>query len=151
MGQSLAQVYLHVVFSTKDRRSFLQDEEVQKNLHGYLAGACRNLSSPSIQVGGVEDHVHILCQLSKTLSIAALIRELKRESSKWLKEQDGVSPHFQWQQGYGAFSASPSHVDGLREYIRTQREHHRSESFQDELRRLFRKYEVEFDERYVRD
>ena len=151
MGQSLAQVYLHVVFSTKDRRSFLQDEEVQKNLHGYLAGACRNLSSPSIQVGGVEDHVHILCQLSKTLSIADFVRELKRESSKWLKEQAGVSPQFQWQQGYGAFSVSPSHVDALCGYIQSQHEHHHKESFQDDLRRLFRKYDIEFDERYVWD
>ncbi|MBI1312220.1 IS200/IS605 family transposase [bacterium] len=151
MGQSLAQVNLHVVSSTKDRRPFLQSELVQKDLHGYLAGTCRNLSSPSIRVGGVEDHVHILCQLSRTLSIADLVRELKRESSKWLKEQEGVTPHFQWQQGYGAFSVSPSHVDGLCAYIRNQKEHHRKESFRDELRRLFRRYDVEFDERYVWD
>jgi putative transposase len=151
MGQSLAQIYLHVVFSTKDRRPFLQDELAQKDLHGYLAGTCRNLESPSIRVGGVEDHVHILCQLSKTLSVANRVCELKRESSKWLKEQAGVTPHFQWQQGYGAFSVSPSHVEGLCDYIRNQKEHHLRESFQDELRRLFCKYEIEFDERYVWD
>ena len=146
MGQSLAQVYLHLVFSTKLRKPYLHDRELQAELHAYLAGACRNLDSPSIQIGGVEDHVHILCQLSKTLSIADLVRELKRESSKWLKPKIA---EFQWQQVYGAFSVSPSHVDALKGYIRDQQEHHRTETFQDELRRLLRKYGVEFDERYV--
>jgi putative transposase len=146
MGQSLAQIYLHLVFSTKLRKPFLSSDNLQSELHAYLAGACRNLDSPSLQVGGVEDHVHILCQLSKTLSVADLVRELKRESSKWLKPRIA---NFQWQQGYGAFSVSPSHVDALKDYIRNQQEHHRIETFQDELRRLFRKYGVEFDERYV--
>ena len=146
MGQSLAQIYLHLVFSTKLRKPFLSSDNLQSELHAYLAGACRNLDSPSLQVGGVEDHVHILCQLSKTLSVADLVRELKRESSKWLKPRIA---NFQWQQGYGAFSVSPSHVDALKDYIRNQQEHHRIETYQDELRRLFRKYGVEFDERYV--
>ena len=146
MGQSLAQIYLHLVFSTKLRKPFLSSDNLQSELHAYLAGACRNLDSPSLQVGGVEDHVHILCQLSKTLSVADLVRELKRESSKWLKPRIA---NVQWQQGYGAFSVSPSHVDALKDYIRNQQEHHRIETYQDELRRLFRKYGVEFDERYV--
>lgn len=146
MGQSLAQIYLHVVFSTKHRKPYLKNRGLQTDLHAYLAGACRNLESPSLQVGGVEDHVHILCQLAKTLSVANLVRELKRESSKWLKPEVA---EFQWQQGYGAFSVSPSHVDALKGYIQNQQEHHRTETFQDELRRLTRKYGVEFDERYV--
>jgi len=148
MGQSLAQVYLHIVFSTKLRKPFLTDQDSQSELHAYLAGACRNLDSPSLQIGGVEDHVHILCQLSKTLPVADLVRELKRESSKLLKPKIAK---FQRQQGYGAFSVSPSHVDALKDYIRNQQEHHRTETFQDELRRLFRKYSVEFDEKYVWD
>ena len=146
MGQSLAQIYLHVVFSTKLRKPYLQNRDLQAELHAYLAGACRNLDSPSLQIGGIEYHVHVLCQLSKTISISELVRELKRESSKWLKPTIAT---FQWQQGYGAFSVSPSHVDGLKDYIRNQQEHHTTETFQDELRRLLRKYGVEFDERYV--
>ena len=146
MGQSLAQIYLHVVFSTKLSKPYLQNRDLQAELHAYLAGACRNLDSPSLQIGGIEDHVHVLCQLSKTISISELVRELKRESSKWLKPTIAT---FQWQQGYGAFSVSPSHVDGLKDYIRNQQEHHTTETFQDELRRLLRKYGVEFDERYV--
>jgi putative transposase len=151
MGQSLSQVYLHIVFSTKSRKPFLKDELFQSDLHGYLTGTCRNLDSPAIQIGGVEDHVHILCQLSKTHSIADLVRELKRESSKWVKSEQPALHEFQWQNGYGAFSVSPSHVDVLKEYIRGQHAHHRKESFQDELRRLLRKYDVDFDERYVWD
>ncbi|MDA0810634.1 MAG: IS200/IS605 family transposase [Planctomycetota bacterium] len=149
MGQSLVQVYLHIVFSTKSRKPFLKDELFQSDLHGYLAGACQNLDSPSIQIGGVEDHVHILCQFSKTHSIADTVRDLKRESSKWVKDQQPKLNEFQWQNGYGAFSVSPSHVDALKEYIRNQRDHHRKESFQDEFRRLCRKYGIELDERYV--
>jgi putative transposase len=102
-------------------------------------------------VGGVADHVHILCRLSKTLEVANLTRELKRDSSKWIKETNPELKHFYWQNGYGAFSASPSHVPGLKEYIRDQEEHHREESYQDEMRRLCKKYGITLDERYAWD
>jgi REP-associated tyrosine transposase len=82
MPQSLCQIYLHVVFSTKNRARFLQDRDRRGLVHGYLAGTCKNLESPSLQVGGVEDHVHVLCRLAKMLSVSDLVRELKRESSK---------------------------------------------------------------------
>jgi putative transposase len=100
---------------------------------------------------GVEDHVHILCRLSKTRSVSELVRELKRESSKWLKTKGPELADFHWQDGYGAFSISPGHVGKLKEYIATQEEHHRKESFQDEFRRILRLYEIEWDERYVWD
>jgi REP element-mobilizing transposase RayT len=151
MAQSLSQVYLHIVFSTKNRARFLQDRALRERTHAYLAGACRNLDSPSIIVGGVEDHVHILCRLAKTLSISEFIRELKRESSKWLKEQSSDLSSFFWQGGYGAFSISPAHVKGLTDYITNQEEHHKKETFQEEFRRLLRLYEIEFDEKYVWD
>ena len=151
MPQSLVQLYIHLVFSTKLREPYLRDDQLRGNLHAYLAGACRNLDSPSLIVGGVEDHVHILCRLSKTGSVADLIRELKRESSKWVKDACAQLATFHWQNGYGAFSASPSHVRGLTHYISNQIEHHQTESFQDEFRRLCRKYGLEVDERYVWD
>lgn len=97
------------------------------------------------------DHVHILCRLSRKMSIADLVAELKRESSKWIKVRDPRQAKFHWQDGYGAFSISPSHVEALREYIRNQQEHHRQENFQDEFRRLLGKYGVEYDGRYVWD
>lgn len=149
MPQSLVQLYVHLVFSTKDRRPFLSDEKILTGMHAYLAGTCINLESPAIKIGGVADHVHILCRMSKTLDVATLIRELKRESSKWAKDQ-GLND-FYWQAGYGAFSVSPTHIDRLTTYIANQAEHHRRESFQDEFRRLCRKYAVPIDERYVWD
>ena len=151
MPQSLVQLYTHLVFSTKHRKPFLKDDTLRGNLHAYLAGTCKNLESPSLIVGGVEDHVHILCRLSKTISVAVLIRELKRESSKWVKLESSRLTMFQWQNGYGAFSVSPSHVEALKRYIANQAEHHKTETFQDEFRRLCRKYGIEIDERYVWD
>jgi REP-associated tyrosine transposase len=151
MPQSLAQIYLHIVFSTKERRRYLQNHAIRTELHSYLGGTCRNLGCPSLCVGGVEDHVHILCRLSRTISVSGLVRELKRESSKWLKTKSPDLAIFEWQAGYGAFSISPGHVEQLREYITRQEEHHKSESFQDEFRRFLRNYGIEYDERYVWD
>lgn len=151
MPQSLAQIYLHLVFSTKHRKPFLRDEGVREETHAYLAGACKKLESPSLIVGGVEDHIHILCRQSKNVAPATLVGELKRESSKWIKTQAANLAEFYWQNGYGAFSVSPSHVQALIEYIANQREHHKQETFQDEFRRLCAKYGLEIDERYVWD
>jgi REP element-mobilizing transposase RayT len=142
---------LHIVFSTKGRRAYLQDPALRTELHNYLGGACRNQGSPSVIIGGVADHVHILCRLSRTGSVADLVKELKRESSAWLKTKSPQLAEFHWQDGYGAFSISPSHVEALRKYIAGQEEHHKAESFQDELRRLLAKYGIEYDDRYVWD
>jgi putative transposase len=151
VSQSLVQIYVHIVFSTKNRAPFLKDRALRNGLHGYLNGICDNQGSPSLRNGGAEDHVHILCRLSKRLDVAALIRELKRDSSKWVKDENPRLADFYWQQGYGAFSVSPSHVDALIKYIDNQEEHHRRETFQDEFRRVCKKYGVEIDERYVWD
>jgi REP element-mobilizing transposase RayT len=151
MSQSLAQIYLHIVFSTKDRRPFIHDRAFRERTHAYIAGICNNQDSPSLRVGGVADHVHILCRLSKTLDVAALVREIKRDSSKWIKEQDARLDDFHWQNGYGAFSVSPAHVELLTIYITNQEQHHAQESFQDEFRRLCLKYGLPINERYVWD
>ena len=151
MPQSLVQLYVHLVFSTKHRQPFLRDDAFRERTHAYLKGICDNQNSPSIRIGGVEDHVHILFRLSKTLDVAALVRELKRDSSKWVKAENPHLQDFEWQAGYGAFSVSPAHVDALTQYIVNQVEHHRQETFQDEFRRLCKKYGVEIDERYVWD
>jgi putative transposase len=151
MPQSLAQIYLHIVFSTKERRPLLHDQTIRDELHRYLGGTCNNLDCPVLLVGGVADHVHILCRLGRTIAVADLVKELKRESSKWLKEKSPELADFYWQNGYGAFSVSPGHVEMLRVYIANQEEHHRALSFQDEFRRLLKKYGVQWDERYVWD
>jgi putative transposase len=151
MPQSLVQIYAHLVFSTKGRAPFLKDREFRIQTHAYLAGICNNLESPAIQIGGVEDHVHILCRLSKQGDLSSLVRDLKRDSSKWIKDTRPSLNDFHWQGGYGAFSISPSHVSGLTNYIVNQEEHHKTESFQDEFRRLCVKYGLVIDEQYVWD
>jgi putative transposase len=151
MPQSLAQVYLHIVFSTRERRPFLQDASVRDEAHNYLGGTCNNLDCPVLRVGGVSDHVHILCRLGRCISVADLVRELKRECSKWVKTKAPDLGDFHWQNGYGAFSVSPGHVEAVRRYIETQEAHHREVTFQDEFRRLLTRYGLEWDERYVWD
>jgi putative transposase len=151
MSQSLAQIYLHIVFSTKDRAEYFENQPFRQDLHKYLAGACNKLDCPAIIVGGVADHVHIACRLGRCIEVNVLLRELKRESSKWVKIEAPKLGDFSWQGGYGAFSVSPSHLDALVEYIRNQEEHHHRETFQDEFRRLCRIYGVELDERYAWD
>ncbi|QDU64896.1 Transposase IS200 like protein [Planctomycetes bacterium Pan216] len=151
MGQSLVEIYVHLIWSTKERIPFLNDNYLRNQLHAYLATACRSRDSPAQIVGGVEDHVHLLCRLGKSTDIAALVRDLKRETSKWIKNADPPCGDFQWQQGYGAFSISPSHLDKLTQYIAHQEQHHETLSFEDEFRRLCVKYRIEIDERYVWD
>jgi putative transposase len=151
VAHSLSQIYLHIVFSTKERFPFLADKNLRTRAHAYMAGICKNLESPALIIGGVEDHVHLLCRLSRTKAVADLIHEVKRSSSLWIKEQPGGPASFYWQDGYGTFSISPSHVEPLKKYIANQEEHHRKEAFQDEFRRLCKKYGVELDERYAWD
>ncbi len=139
MPQSLAQIYLHLIFSTKDREALLVDKAFRERVHAYLAGTCQKYQSPALIVGGVADHVHILNRLGRTIDVATLIRELKRESSKWVKENEPKLRGFQWQAEYGAFSASPSHVEALVEYIKNQEDHHRTVTFQEEFRRICQK------------
>src|SRR5437660_12843372 len=101
MSQSLTQIYLHIVFSTKNREPHLSDRAFRERTHAYLAGTCQNLGSPALIVGGVEDHVHLLCRHSKNLAVAAFLQELKRDSSKWVKAESPSLASFYWQGGYG--------------------------------------------------
>lgn len=151
MPQSLSKILLHTVFSTKDRRPFLQDRELREELHRYLGGILSNLECQPIIVGGVEDHVHLLCALSRTCTPAELVKEVKRGSSIWIKTKSADLQDFSWQNGYGIFSIGFSQVPQLRSYIAGQEEHHQRMSFQDEFRGLLKRYEVDYDERYVWD
>jgi len=151
MPQSLARIVLHVAFSTKNRVPFLKDQQTRTRLHAYLAGTLQNLECEPVIVNGVEDHVHILCNLSRKITVANLIEHAKSNSSKWMKEQGPAQRDFYWQGGYGAFSVSESNVERVHEYIVRQEEHHRKVTFQEEFRALCQKHGVEIDERYVWD
>lgn len=149
--QSLSAVYIHLVFSTKDRRPFLRDKAMRDALHSYLGGVSKQLDCPPILVGGVEDHVHLLARFGRTITQAECVKELKRVSNLWLKEREGSFADFEWQGGYADFSVSQSKLPDVREYIADQEEHHRKVGFQDELRALLRKHEIDWDEKYVWD
>jgi len=151
MPQSLAKILVHTVFSTKDRRPFLRDEALQAELHRYLGGILTNHDCQPLVIGGVEDHVHLLSTLARTCQASEMVKEVKRGSSLWLKMKDPDLGDFAWQNGYGIFSIGFSQVDVVRSYIAKQEEHHRKVTFQDEFRELLRRYEIEFDERYVWD
>jgi putative transposase len=151
MPQSLAKILVHTVFSTKDRRPFLRDKSLRDELHRYIGGILANLDCQPIIIGGVEDHVHLLCALSRTCDAAEMVKEVKRGSSLWIKTKSPDLQDFAWQNGYGIFSIGFSQIDAVKEYIAGQEKHHRKISFQDEFRQLLKRYEIEFDERYVWD
>ena len=151
MPQSLSVVYIHLVFSTKDRRPFLRDAPVRAELHRYLGEISRRLECPPIAIGGVEDHVHLLVRFGRTVTPAEWVKEIKRVSNQWLKGQDPALADFEWQSGYAAFSVSQSNVAQVMEYIARQGERHRKRTFQEELRAFLRKHEMEWDVRYVWD
>jgi REP element-mobilizing transposase RayT len=150
MPQSLDHILLHFIFSTKDRDACL-DASVRPALHAYLATVVRNMGCVCPRTGGVADHVHLAVQLSRTITVAALVEELKTASSKWLKAQAPGFSGFAWQRGYGVFSVGPADLDALLAYIDAQEEHHRTRTFQEEYRAFLVKYRVAFDERYVWD
>jgi len=151
MSQSLARVVLHVVFSTKNRVPFLKDPELRGRLHASMAGVLQNIGCEPILINGAEDHVQILCNLSRTVTIAGLVEKAKTGPSKWMKEQGAAYRDFHWQGIYGSFSVSQSNVEQVRAYVATQEEHHCEVSYQDGFRALCRKHGVEIDERYVWD
>jgi REP element-mobilizing transposase RayT len=151
MPQSLSMIYIHLVFSTKDRRPFLRDPRIRPSLHAYLGEISKRLDCPPILVGGVEDHIHLLARFGRTITQAEWVKEVKRVSNQWLKEQSPEYADFEWQGGYADFSVSQSNLEQVKEYIAHQEEHHRKMTFQEQLRTLLRKHELDWDERYVWD
>jgi len=150
MAQSLAQIYVHIVFSTKDRKPWLRDDGVRDQLYAYMATILRdNVDSPALIINGVEDHVHALVRLSRKFPVMKVIQESKVETSKWSKQQASVASDFAWQAGYGAFSVSASVLEEVKKYLQKQQDHHRRMSFQDEFRELCRRHGLELDERYA--
>ncbi|MBE7462359.1 MAG: IS200/IS605 family transposase [Planctomycetes bacterium] len=148
MGQSLASLLVHIVFSTKNRQPLITPD-LEPELHAYLGGVCKELHSPALAINGYTDHVHLLCSLSKTMALAELLRKVKAHSSTWAKRKGRAHGNFAWQDGYSAFSIGQSGVPALMRYIESQKNRHRRVGYQEELRSFFKKYGVAFDERYV--
>ena len=148
MGQSLPQNYLHIVFQTKNTAPLIIPE-IENSVYEYLGGICSKLDSPSITIGGYLDHVHILCRLSKNISLSEFIQKVKSSSSKLIKTKSSKAKNFYWQDGYGAFSISQSHIKSLTAYIKNQHIHHQKISFKDEYIELLKEYELGFNENYL--
>ena len=141
MSQSLAQILVHLIFSTKNRECILADD-VRTELHPYMATILRGLDCPAILINTVEDHAHLLFHLSKNQALCDVTEVLKKDSSKWIKRKGVAYRVFRWQSGYGAFSVSQSNVAHVARYIQRQKEHHRKWTFQDEFRAFLRRYRV---------
>jgi REP element-mobilizing transposase RayT len=141
---------VHITFNTKYRKALIHPE-IEEELFKYLGGICKNLECNPVKVGGHEDHVHILCLLSQKIALMKLIEEVKSHSSKWIKTKGDTLKNFYWQNGYGAFSVNPDEIDVVKRYIANQKEHHKKRTFKEEYLAFLKKYNVDYDERYVWD
>ncbi len=150
MPQSLSQVIIHMIYSTKNRYKTIPPRVI-KPLHGYVATILRDMDSYAYRVGGTANHTHIACSLPRTITQSDLTKKVKATSSKWMKKQEGAFPGFSWQGGYSIFSVSKSRLPALLEYIDSQEEHHKHRTFKEELRDFLDKYDIDYDEKYLWD
>jgi REP element-mobilizing transposase RayT len=150
MPQSLARIHVHVVFSTKHRKPRITDT-VRQSLHDYMAVVLSDLGCRTVLINSVEDHVHVLFELARTVTVSKAVEAMKAHSSRWIKSRGAEFAAFAWQAGYGAFSVSESNLLAVRDYVADQREHHRTRTFESEFRALLERHGVAFDERYVWD
>ena len=149
MSQSICHIYLHIVFSTKNRTPYLKDKALRARLYSYMVGINNKLGTHTRIINGVEDHIHILCLQPKTVCIAAHIRTLKANSSTWMKRQGKDYSTFAWQGGYGVFSVSESGLEKVQRYISNQEKHHQKKTFMQEYREILHTHDIDYDERYL--
>jgi len=149
MSQSLSKLYVHIIFHVKDEsHTFIRNSDKNK-LYSYIGSVIKDNESKPLIINGVEDHIHIFCVMSKNIALSTLVKEIKRHSSRWLKEQDNYYRVFKWQGGYGGFSVSPSLYDKTYNYIEKQEQHHKAMSFKDEYLLFLKEYGIEYKEEYL--
>jgi REP element-mobilizing transposase RayT len=146
MAQTLVSLYIHVIFSTKNRSALIK-AEIEKELFAYIGGIIKNNNSRLIAANGTGNHVHLLISMGKMINLSELVGDVKRDSSKWLKTKG--YRRFQWQDGYGGFSVGQNQIEDVKKYIVHQKEHHAKKSFEDEYRQFLVKYGIDFDENFV--
>lgn len=150
MAQTFVKLYVHIIFSTKNRADLIRPE-IEEELFSYIGGITNNNKSKLLSAGGTENHIHLLVSMSKNIELSKLVGDIKRDSSKWIKTKGKDFNLFQWQDGYGAFSVGHTQIADVKKYIAKQKEPHASDSFEDEFRYFLNKYEMDYDERYVWD
>ena len=148
MSHSYISSLFHCVFSTKDRRKTITSD-LEERLWKYMGGIARENKMKALQIGGVEDHVHLLLSLPSTMSVSKAMQLIKGGSSKWIHDTFPQYQDFEWQEGYGAFGVGISQVDGTKRYIVNQKEHHRTKTFQDEFIAFLERHGIEYDPRFV--
>lgn len=150
MANTYTSLHYHVVFSTKNRQGWLHSD-IEHRVWAYLGGIARENAMKALEIGGIENHVHLLLGIPPVLAVSKAVQLIKGGSSAWIKQTFPELHEFAWQDGYGAFAVSKSHLVDVAEYIRGQREHHRVKTFEDEYRAFLKKHEIAYDERYVFD
>ena len=150
MPQSIAYNYSHITFSTKNRYPFI-DEDIQDELFRYIGGICKKMEFYPVQIGGYRDHIHILCVLSRKETLMKFMEVVKSHSSKWIKTKGDKYKEFYWQRGYASFSVNPTQIEIVKQYIINQADHHKKKTFKEEYLAFLKKYEVDYDEKYVWD
>ena len=148
MSQSLSKLFVHIIFHIKNPYSKIRNQE-KNELYAYIGSIIKDNQSIPIIINGVEDHIHILCVMSKNIALARLVEEIKRHSSRWIKTKDRHYVGFAWQGGYGGFSVSPSLHDKTKRYIENQEEHHKKMTFKEEYLLFLKEYGMKYDQRYL--
>jgi REP-associated tyrosine transposase len=148
MAQTLTSLLVHLIFSTKNRMPLIT-ADVEPDLFAYIGAILKNNESRLLDAGGTSDHVHLLISQSKNIALSSLLKDVKKDSSSWIKTQSKRFRDFHWQDGYGAFSIGHRDVPDLKPYLASQKEHHRKQTFQEELIKFLKEYEIEYDERYL--
>ena len=148
MANTFTQIYIQIVFAVAGRECLLRKEN-KEELHKYTTGILRNNGQKLIEINSMPDHVHILIGLKPSMALSDLVKDIKSESSGFINEKKWIRGRFNWQEGYGAFSYSHSHLDAVIRYIRNQEKHHSAKSFRDEYMTLLRKFDIAFDEKYI--
>lgn len=148
MASTLVKIDIHIIFHTKSSSVVIRNEDIPL-VHKYIGGIIKNIDALPICIGGINDHVHILCSLPKTMTLADFVRSIKANTSRWIKSLDSYYERFEWQSGYGAFSVSPSVLDKTISYINHQEEHHKKQSSRDEYVVFLDAYKIEYNPDYV--
>jgi putative transposase len=148
MGQSLSNILTHIIFSTKDRQSFIHDR-IELRLYAYIKTICQDHECHLLQIGGTSNHIHLFVNLSRKQALSKFVNEIKSHSSRWIKTIDNDSQNFAWQSGYGAFSVGQLEYQKVIDYISNQKEHHKVISFQEEYLRFLKIYGMKYDEKYL--
>jgi putative transposase len=148
MAQSLSKLFVHIIFHIKNPEAYIRNED-KNDLFAYIGSIIKDNESIPILINGVEDHVHILCVMSKNIALAKFTEEIKRHSSRWIKTKGDYYKQFAWQGGYGGFSVSPSLQNKTKRYIENQEEHHRKMTFKEEYLLFMKEYGIDYNENYL--